>query len=213
VKRDIGIISRITESVSSLDVEGLRSVLSEAFKSGLSGMDIVSEGIMEGIKLSGDVGLIVASEVLKDEINKVMVIEKQKIKKSSHNFSGKVVIGTVLGDIHDVGKNIVVALMESIGLDVEDLGVNIPPAIFVEKAKLPEVKVIALSCLLSSTTSSIKQIILELEKADIRNEVKIIIGGAGTSLELADTVNADSYAKDAFDGIKIIEKWMVKREL
>ena len=213
MSEDDNLISRIKESVSSLDVEGLRSVLSEAFKSGLSGMDIVSEGIMEGIKLSGDVGLIVAAEILKEEINKVMVIEKQKIKKSSHKFSGKVVIGTVKGDIHDVGKNIVVALMKGLGIDVEDLGVNIPSEIFVEKAKLPEVKVIALSCLLTSTTSSIKQIILELEKADIRNEVKIIIGGAGTSLELADTVNADSYAKDAFDGIKIIEKWMVKREL
>lgn len=213
MSKDIDIISRITESVSSLDVEGLRSVLSEAFKSGLSGMDIVSEGIMEGIKLSGDVGLIVAAEILKDEINKVMVIEKQKIKKSSHKFSGKVVIGTVKGDIHDVGKNIVVALMEGLGIDVEDLGVNISPEIFVEKAKLPEVRVIALSCLLTSTTSSIKQTIHELERANIRKDVKIIIGGAGTSRELADAVNADAYTKNAFDGIKIIEKWLLEKEI
>ena len=104
-----------------------------------------------------------------------------------------------------------VALMEGLGIEVEDLGVDIPPKIFVEKAKLSEVKVIGLSCLLTITTLSIKQTIAELEKADIRKNVKIIIGGAGTSRELADNVNADAYAKNAFDGLKIIEKWMLKR--
>jgi 5-methyltetrahydrofolate--homocysteine methyltransferase len=209
VSKDADLISRIKESVSSLDVEGLRSVLCEAFKSGLSGVDIVTEGIMKGIKLSGDIGLIVAAEVLKDEINKLIVEEKQKIKKLSQNFSGKVIIGTVEGDIHDLGKNIMVALMEGLGIDVEDLGVDIPSKVFVEKAKLSEVKVIALSCLLTITTSSIKQTIHELEKADIRKKVRVIIGGAGTSQELADNVNADAYAKNAFDGLKIIEKWLL----
>ncbi|KKK61095.1 hypothetical protein LCGC14_3017760 [marine sediment metagenome] len=211
MSKDVDLISRITKSVSSLDVEELRFVLSEAFKAGLSGIDIVTEGIKEGIKRSGDIGLIVAAEVLKDEINKLIVDEKQKIKKSYQKFSGKVIIGTVEGDIHDLGKNIMVALMEGLGIEVEDLGVDIPPKIFVEKAKLSEVKVIGLSCLLTITTLSIKQTIAELEKADIRKNVKIIIGGAGTSRELADNVNADAYAKNAFDGLKIIEKWMLKR--
>ena len=207
--KDVDLISRIKEAVSNLDVEGIRDTLGEAFKSGLSGVDIVVEGIEKGIKRTGDIGLIVTAAILKEEIDKVIVDEKQKIKKSTQNFSGKVIIGTVKGDIHNLGKNILVALMEGLGIDVEDLGVDIPPKVFVEKAKISEVKVIALSCLLTITTSSIKQTIHELEKADIRKNVKVIIGGTGTSRELADNVNADAYAKNAFDGLKIIEKWLL----
>jgi methanogenic corrinoid protein MtbC1 len=212
VSKDVVLISRIKEAVSNLDVEGIRYTLSEAFKSGLSGVDIVIEGIEKGIKRSGDIGLIVTAAILKEEIDKVIVNEKQKIKKSTQNLSGKVIIGTVKGDIHDLGKNILVALMEGLGIDVEDLGVDVSPKIFVEKAKLSEVKVIALSCLLTLSTSSIKETIHELEKADISKNVKIIIGGAGTSRELADIVNADAYAKNAFDGLKIIENWLLKSE-
>jgi methanogenic corrinoid protein MtbC1 len=213
VSKDVDLISRIKEAVSNLDVEGIRYTLNEAFKSGLSGVDIVVEGIEKGIKRTGDIGLIVSAAILKEEIDKLIVDEKQKIKKFNQNFSGKVIIGTVKGDIHDLGKNILVALMEGLGIDVEDLGVDIPPKVFVEKAKLSEVKVIALSCLLTVTTSSVKQTIFELEKADVRKNVKVIIGGTGTSRELADNANADAYAKNAFDGLKIIEKWMLKSEI
>ncbi len=212
MNRDVDLISRIKEAVSDLDVEGIRYTLSEAFKSGLLGVDIVVEGIEKGIERSGDIGLIIAAAILKEEIDKLIVDEKQKIKKFNQNFSGKVIIGTVKGDIHDLGKNILVALMEGLGIEVEDLGVDIPPNVFVEKAKLSEVKVIALSCLLTVTTSSVKQTIFELEKADVRKNVKVIIGGTGTSRELADIANADAYAKNAFDGLKIIEKWMLKSE-
>ena len=213
MSKDIVLISKIKEAVSNLDVEGIRHSLSEAFKSGLSGVDIVIKGIEKGIKRSGDIGLIVTAAILKEELDKVIVDEKKKIKKSTHDFSGKVVIGTVKGDIHDLGKKILVALMEGLGIDVEDLGVDVSPKIFVEKAKLSEVKVIALSCLLTVTTSSIKQTIHELEIADVRKNVKIIIGGTGTSRELADIANADAYAKNAFEGLKIIEKWMLESEI
>ncbi len=213
MSKDVDLISRIKEAVSNLDVEEIRGTLSEAFKSGLSDVDIVVEGIEKGIKRTGDIGLIVSAAILKEEIDKLIVDEKQKINKSTQNFSGKVIIGTVKGDIHDLGKNILVALMEGLGIDVEDLGVDIPPNVFVEKAKLSEVKVIALSCLLTVTTSSVKQTIYELEKADVRKNVKVIIGGTGTSRELADDANADAYAKNAFDGLKIIEKWMLKSEI
>jgi len=213
VSKDVDLISRIKESVSNLDVEGIRHSLGEAFKSGLSGVDIVIEGIEKGIKRTGDIGLIVSAAILKEEIDKIIVNEKQKIKKSTQNFSGKVIIGTIKGDIHDLGKNILVALMEGLGIDVEELGVDVSPKIFVEKAKLSEVKVIALSCLLTVTTSSIKQTIDELEKSDVRKNVKIIIGGTGTSRELADIANADAYAKNAFEGLKIIEKWMLESEI
>ncbi|KKK41955.1 hypothetical protein LCGC14_0884590 [marine sediment metagenome] len=209
MSKEVELISRIKKAVSYLDVEGIRETLGEAFKSGLSGVDIVVEGIEKGIKRTGDIGLIVTAAILKEELDKVIVDEKKKIKKSTQKFSGKVIIGTVKGDVHDLGKNIMVALMEGLGIDVEDLGVDTPPNIFVERAKLSEVKVIALSCLLTITTSSIKQTLNELDKAGIRKKVKIIIGGAGTSQELADTVNADAYAKNAFDGLKIIEKWLL----
>lgn len=204
--------SKIKEAVATLDVDGLRMLLREAFSSGFSGMDIVSKGISKGIKLSGDVGLIVAADILKREVDRLLESEKIIEDNSTKKFSGKVVIGTVKGDTHDIGKNIVVALMGGSGITVEDLGVDIPAKVFVEKAKLADVKVIALSCLLTSTISSVKQTILEIEKAGIRNKVKIIIGGTGISIDNVKELKADAYAKNATVGVDIIKKWMLNHE-
>ena len=195
-------LSKIRNTVATLDFFHLRSALREAFNAGIPGYDIIKKGVLEGLANSGEIGLIVAAEALSKEISSAV---KEEISKK---YLGVVVIGTVHGDIHDLGKNILIALLKSIGINVRDLGIDVSPELFVENAQIEGVKVIALSSLLSISTTNVKKTIIALEKAGLRDNIKIIVGGAAMSRELADDLKADAYAKDALKGLEIIEKWL-----
>ncbi|KKL65559.1 hypothetical protein LCGC14_2153790 [marine sediment metagenome] len=195
-------LSKIRNTVATLDFFHLRSALREAFNAGIPGYDIIKKGVLEGLANSGEIGLIVAAEALSKEISSAV---KEEISKK---YLGVVVIGTVHGDIHDLGKNILIALLKSIGINVRDLGIDVSPELFVENAQIEGVKVIALSSLLSISTTNVKKTIIALEKAGLRDNIKIIVGGAAMSRELADDLKADAYAKDALMGLEIVEKWL-----
>lgn len=195
-------LSKIRNTVATLDFFHLRSALREAFNAGIPGYDIIKKGVLEGLANSGEIGLIVAAEALSKEISSAV---KEEISKK---YLGVVVIGTVHGDIHDLGKNILIALLKSIGINVRDLGIDVSPELFVENAQIEGVKVIALSSLLSISTTNVKKTIIALEKAGLRDNIKVIVGGAAMSRELADDLKADAYAKDALKGLEIIEKWL-----
>jgi methylmalonyl-CoA mutase cobalamin-binding domain/chain len=117
--------------------------------------------------------------------------------------SGTVIIGTVKGDIHDIGKNIVVTLLRNAGLRVIDIGVDVTADRFVEKLKETGAKVLGLSCLLNLAFYEMKNVVDMLIKAGIRNQVKVIIGGTPTDEQVREYVGADYYASDAVAGIKI----------
>ncbi len=195
-------LSKIRNTVATLDFFHLRSALREAFNAGIPGYDIIKKGVLEGLANSGEIGLIVAAEALSKEISSTV---KEEISKK---YLGVVVIGTVHGDIHDLGKNILIALLKSIGINVRDLGIDVSPELFVENAQIEGVKVIALSSLLSISTTNVKKTIIALEKAGLRDNIKVIVGGAAMSRELAENIKADAYAKDALKGLEIIEKWL-----
>lgn len=195
-------LSKIRNTVATLDFFHLRSALREAFNAGIPGYDIIKKGVLEGLANSGEIGLIVAAEALSKEISSTV---KEEISKK---YLGVVVIGTVHGDIHDLGKNVLIALLKSIGINVRDLGIDVSPELFVENAQIEGVKVIALSSLLSISTTNVKKTIIALEKADLRDNIKVIVGGAAMSRELAENIKADAYAKDALKGLEIIEKWL-----
>ena len=111
---------------------------------------------------------------------------------------GKVIIGTVVGDLHDIGKNLVAMMIEGAGFEVTDLGVDVPPEKFVEAIKdNPDVKIVALSSLLTTTMPALKETIDAIEKAGLREGIKIMVGGAPVSQEHADSIGADGYAPDA----------------
>jgi len=202
------ILQRIRNAVESLDFHRMRETLSEASAAGIPGYTIVSKGILEGTKRSGEIGLMVASEALRTELAGIAVAESKTHKKANREFLGRVVIGTVRGDIHDFGKNILMALLKSIGIDVEDLGVDVSASDFLRRAKATEVKVIALSSLLSTGVEGIRKTVHALEEAGLRSKVKVIIGGAAVSSEIAREVKADAYAEDAVKGFEMIKRWV-----
>jgi 5-methyltetrahydrofolate--homocysteine methyltransferase len=202
------LLSSIKESVTTLDFFQLRSALKEAFDAGVSGLDIIKKGVLAGIKESGEIGLIVAAEALNRELSYRFNNTKEKNKKFSQKYSGLVVIGTVQGDIHDLGKNVLIALLKSVGIRVKDLGIDVSPDLFVKNAQIEGVRVIAISSLLSSAFRNIKSTISALDEAGLRKKVKIIVGGAAISHEIAIDFKADAFAKDAIKGLAIIEEWV-----
>ncbi|MFX1497524.1 MAG: B12-binding domain-containing protein [Promethearchaeota archaeon] len=200
-------INSIIEAVNSLDFYSMKESIKQAIDAEVPVINIVKKGILEGLKESGEMGLILAAEALEGEI--LCVDEQRRISLAeTRNYSGKVVIGTIEGDIHSLGKNITIALMKSYGMDILDLGTDVKPERFKEAARMPDVKVIGISFLLTSAEPAIKKALSLLKTGDIATKVKVILGGAAVSPEIAEETNADAYAKDALQGVDIIDKWL-----
>jgi len=119
---------------------------------------------------------------------------------------GRVVIGTVQGDLHDIGKNLVASMLEGGGFQVIDLGVDVPPQRFVEAAKEKDGTIVALSALLTTTMTMMKTVIDALEKAGIRSKTKVIIGGAPITQQYADQIGADGYSDNASAAVALARK-------
>jgi len=120
---------------------------------------------------------------------------------------GRVVIGTVQGDLHDIGKNLVASMLEGGGFQVVDLGVDVPPEKFVEAAKQKEGTIVALSALLTTTMTMMKNVIQALEKAGIRDKTKVMIGGAPITQQYADEIGADGYSDNASTAVMLARKF------
>ncbi|MEM2984480.1 MAG: corrinoid protein [Candidatus Jordarchaeaceae archaeon] len=132
------------------------------------------------------------------------------IKTEEIKYTGSVVIGTVEGDIHDLGKTLVIAMLSSAGFRVYDLGVDVPASKYVEKAKEVRADIVASSALLTTTKDRMKDIEEELVRAGIRDKVKTLIGGATVSAEYAREIGADGYAKDAFEAVAVAKSLVNK---
>jgi len=125
---------------------------------------------------------------------------------------GRVVIGTVYGDIHDIGKNIVVTMAEAAGFEVIDLGVDVPPQKFVEAIKQYNPDIVGMSGLLTVAIESMKKTIDAIKEAGLRDKVKIIIGGGRVDEYAKEYTGADAWARDAATGIRIMLKWMKEKK-
>ncbi len=121
---------------------------------------------------------------------------------------GRVVIGTVQGDLHDIGKNLVASMLEGGGFQVVDLGVDVPPEKFVEAAKEKDGTIVALSALLTTTMTMMKNVIQALEKAGIREKTKVMIGGAPITQQYADEIGADGYSDNASAAVALARKFV-----
>ncbi len=130
-------------------------------------------------------------------MSEAMKILNPLLKSSGVEKIGRVVIGTVQGDLHDIGKNLVASMLEGGGFDVVDLGVDVPPAKFVERAKEKPGTILGLSALLTTTMPQMRNVITALEQAGIRDTTKVMIGGAPVTEEYAKEIGADGYSENA----------------
>ncbi len=149
--------------------------------------------------------LVMAGEAVKSVIlNRLEPL--LKATGAERKTAGRVVIGTVAGDIHDIGKSIVASMLFSAGFDVIDLGKDVPADEFIKAVKERNPNIVAMSALLSTTLPVQKEVIEVLKKNDLRDKVKVIVGGAPATAEWAEEIGADSYAEDAVEAVKVAKR-------
>lgn len=204
------ILTKLKEAIVEGDPEKTASVANEAIDQALDLNDLLNEGV---IKAAEEVGVLYEREeyfladllMTGDALKAAMDILKPKLSQQSDiKPKGSILIGTVQGDVHDIGKSLVVSLLNGQGFDVIDLGSDIPPEIFVEKAKEINPDIIGLSGLLTMSISKMHETIILLKKAGIPS--KVIIGGGVVSKDSCAMIGADDCAKDGYEGIKKIKK-------
>ncbi|MCW4050001.1 MAG: cobalamin-dependent protein [Candidatus Bathyarchaeota archaeon] len=143
--------------------------------------------------------LMFCGETAKEAMN--ILTKEIKRQKKTVPYLGRVVIGTVAGDIHDIGKSLVVAMLVAEGFEVIDLGIDISDETFIDNVRLLKPNVLGLSALVTTTMLKFRDIVVALEDADLRDKVKVIIGGALVNMEHAETSGADTFGSDAIDAV------------
>jgi len=180
---------------------------------GVSATDILNDGLVPGMNVVG--AKFKANEMYIPEVliaaramHAAMDIIKPLLAESGEEGRGTVVVGTVQGDLHDIGKNLVAMMLEGGGFQVVDAGVDIPADKFVEEAKKSKAKVIGLSALLTTTMPAMKEVIEALRADDATKGVKVMVGGAPLTQEYADSIGADGYAADASSAVDLAGELM-----
>jgi methylmalonyl-CoA mutase cobalamin-binding domain/chain len=136
------------------------------------------------------------------------ILKPRLLGREESRRLGKVIIGSVAGDVHDIGKNIVVFLLDAHGFEVIDLGIDVPPARFVESIRETGAKVVGLSGLLTLAFDSMKATIDTIAEAGLRKQVKIMIGGAPVNEQVQSYTGADAWGRDAVQGVNLAKQWM-----
>lgn len=201
-------LSELGKALLELNEEKVHLLVKKKLKSGESADQIILEcnnGMVEvGARFErGEYyisELVMSGEILASVMKELAPLLGTVQKGPS---LGKVVIGTVKGDIHDIGKNIVVMFLKGSGFEVIDLGVDVPAEVFVQAVKREEAKVVGLSVLLNSMFTAMKDVVDKLAEAGLRERVKVIIGGSPCNEDVRRFTGADYYAKDASEGARI----------
>lgn len=188
--------------VISGDVDKVKSTTQQMLDAGEDPMKIIDEGLVAGINVVGDrfkegemyvPEMMMSAQAMKAGVE----LAKEKVSGVEMSTAGKVVIGTVAGDLHDIGKNLVAMMLESSGFDVVDLGVDVETDKFIASVKEHNPQIVGMSALLTTTMPAMKDVIAVLQEGDLRNGVKVIIGGAPVTNDYANEIGADGYAADA----------------
>ncbi len=199
------VIDGVPERARQLAQEALRQGIGplEAIDQGFKpGMDVVGDGFAKGELFIPD--LMMSGEAMKVAIT---TLEPELLKRrQQREVLGKVVIGTVQGDIHEIGKTLVATMLAANGFDVHDLGVDVPAQRFLDKVREVGADVLGLSALLTTTILNQEAVIQSLEEAGLRDQVKVIIGGVPASPEWAEEIGADGYAENATEAVQVVKQ-------
>jgi 5-methyltetrahydrofolate--homocysteine methyltransferase len=210
--KETDILDRLRDCIVNLDISGVQKACKDALATGIKPYRAIMDGMAKGMDIVGQkyeeksyflAELIMAGEVMKEG----MKILEPHLKSEDLKGKGRVVIGTVAGDLHDIGKNIVINLLKAAGFEVIDLGVDVSSQRFFEAVREHKPDILGMSALLTTTMKEMELVIKEIEKAGLRSKVKTIIGGAPITPEFAEKIGADAAAKDAVKGVKICKEW------
>ncbi len=205
----------IAQSVFKGNVKKVKEQVNEMLKDGADPVRIINEGLIEGMNLVTPLfksGEMFVPEVMRSakSMNVGMEIVKELISDDDIPTKGKLVMGTVKGDLHDIGKNLVSMMLETTGYTVIDLGADVDEEVFLNAIIEHKPDIVGMSSLLTTTMIKIKDTIEFLKEKGVRDQVKIIIGGAPISQEFADQVGADGYSEDASTAVDLCDRLLAK---
>jgi 5-methyltetrahydrofolate--homocysteine methyltransferase len=202
---------QLSEALQKMDIPGVKRLTQEAISAGIDPQKILSDGLIAGMDVAGrkfrrNEIFIPEMLVIAKAMHEALAILKPKLIEVGAEPVAKAVIGTVKGDVHDIGKNMFGMMLEGAGFTVTDLGYDVSPEKFVEAVKNESPRVVGMSALLSTTMVEMPVVIDALKEAGIRDQVKVIVGGAPVTQKYADDIGADGYGDDAATGAEIARK-------
>ena len=192
----------LLDAVIKGDIKTAKEETLKAVDAGQNAQDILDQGLIEAMNVVGDrfsKGAIFVPQMLRSAktMQECVEVLKPHFQENAMTTKGNIVLGTVKGDLHDIGKNQVRMMLEGAGFNIIDLGVDVAPEVFVNNIKEAKADVLGMSALLSTTMPSMTHKIKELADSGLRDTVKVIIGGAPVTRKYAEDIGADSYASDA----------------
>jgi 5-methyltetrahydrofolate--homocysteine methyltransferase len=209
------ILEQISMAVIEGDLDEIEDLTDDALDEELSAQEILDNGLMAGMDHVGvefKAGNMFVPEVLRSAktMQMSMDILKPLLAESGVEMAGKVLLGTVKGDLHDIGKNLVGMMCEGAGFEVEDIGKDIGPEQFIDAIKEFEPDVVGMSALLTTTMRSMEHTIKAIEEAGLRDKVKVMVGGAPVTQTFADQIGADGYASNAASAADLVREFLGK---
>jgi methylmalonyl-CoA mutase cobalamin-binding domain/chain len=205
-------IIRVQTAVNDLLLDDIKGLVQDCLNEGITPLEIIEEGISKGLARVGEqfengtyflADLVMAGEVVKE----AMPMLEAKLDPGAAGQKGKVILATVEGDIHEIGKNIVGMLLHVNGYEVIDLGVDVPAEKIMAAIKSTGARLVGLSALLSTMIGSIQEVVDSIREAGWKDKVKVVIGGACTSEQLKNEMGADAYGETAVQAVKIFDKF------
>jgi 5-methyltetrahydrofolate--homocysteine methyltransferase len=204
-------LQKLYQAVVSGDAKAANAITQQALAEGIDPLELVNKYMVPAMD---EVGrrfeaneyfvpeLLISARAMKAALELIRPLLTARGDKPV----GRVAIGTVKGDLHDIGKNLVASLLEGGGFEVFDLGVNVAPEKFIETVKQKGANIIAMSALLTTTMPSMKTTIEALKQAGVRNQVKVLIGGAPITQKYADEIGADGYSENAVGAVALAKR-------
>ncbi len=201
-------VKRIARKLYQGDIEAVAEMVQDALDAGMSPGEVLKDALLAGMDEVGrdfKEGVLFVPEVLfaARSMHAGMDVLRPLLADSEIASSGKCVLGTVKGDLHDIGKNLVTMMLEGGGFEAIDLGIDLEPATFVDAVREHKPDVVGMSALLTTTMVQMKATIEALEEAGLRDSVKIMIGGAPVTAAFAEQIGADAYAPDAATAVEM----------
>ena len=196
------VLQKISEELQKGNFEELPRLVQEALDAKIAPSKILNDGLVAGMSAVGDrferdeiflPDVLISAKAMQAG----MTVLRPKLVEAGVKLAGKIIMGTVKGDLHDIGKNLVAMLLEGAGYQVINLGIDVPSEKFVEQVRTNKPDIVGLSALLTTTMPKMKEVIESLQEAGIRDTVKVIVGGAPVTEQFAKEIRADAYAPDA----------------
>jgi len=204
------LLSKMSEAIVAGDRAAAEALAADAVAAGLDLLEVIEQGYVPGIQKVGDLWeqgeyflpeLISSAEAMKAAM--VRLYPELKRRNIGSHMAGRVVIGTVEGDIHDIGKNLVASMLQAGGFEVHDLGADVALERFIEKAEEVGAALICLSALLTTTMTNQRRLLGLLRDRGLRDKYKVLVGGAPASRKWAEEIGADGYAENAVAAVKL----------